>query len=330
MAETIDFHIHYSPEDMVRPHLSGSGGAPAVSIRDGMPQSTQHEGLFRIERHLECMDAAGVDTAVLSSPAGMGREHDVCAHVNADLAKLAARYPRRIVPLAHIDPRHPGWRDELDRCAGEWGCPGVAFPSSFGELRLDDEPMNEVYAALEGRGLFCFVHPAVSMPPGLAGIYDRYDMYRCVGREHELVLATYRLVAGGVFDRFPGLTVVMSHLGGGIAALLERVRGYQDKADMALPPDSPHARTAERPFDHYLAANMYFDTAGVWGALNAIRAALTELPAQCLVLGTDYPQEIRDAGRLTHFLAELRSSELGGTVIEGILGANGAPLLGRG
>jgi hypothetical protein len=52
MTDIIDFHIHYTPEDMVRPNL-GEGGAPRVAFQGGIPRYTQHEGLFRIDRHLD-------------------------------------------------------------------------------------------------------------------------------------------------------------------------------------------------------------------------------------------------------------------------------------
>jgi predicted TIM-barrel fold metal-dependent hydrolase len=326
MPKVIDFHIHYTPEDLVRPNL-GDGGRPKVTWQDGVPRYTQHEGLFRIDRHLECMDAAGIDVAVLSSGSGMGADHETCAFINADLAKVGAGAPGRFRPLCHVDPRDDRWRREIQRCADEYGFSGLAFPSSFGSVQLDDILLRPVFEEATRRGMFVFIHPSLAVPPGFESYYDRYDLYRCVGREHELIVATVRLIAGRVFDQVPGLQVVMSHLGGGIAAIIERIRGYQDKAHLGLPADSPHGQVADRPFDHYFDRNMYFDTGGVFGSVNAIRAALTEIRPERIVLGTDYPQEIRDADKMAGFTRDLRSSGLDEAVIEGILGGNGAHLI---
>ncbi len=43
------------------------------------------------------------------------------------------------------------------------------------------------------------------------------------------MVATTRLIAGGIFDRFPNLKVVMAHFGGGIAAVKDRLvgKGYR-------------------------------------------------------------------------------------------------------
>lgn len=87
---------------------------------------------------------------------------------------------------------------------------------------------------------------------------------------------------------------------------------------------------AARPFDHYLRHNLYFDTGGLFGNVNAIRAALTEIPPGRIVFGSDYPQEIRDAVALARFTAALAGSGLPGDTIGGILAANGATLLARG
>lgn len=328
MTEVIDFHIHFTPEELVRPHLKPDGKID-ILIQHGLPAYTYHDTLFLFERHIESMDAAGIDIAVLSSGAGMGGAQDVCELINATAHKVQAQYPKRFTPLAHIDPTSDRWRSELKRCAEEYGFRGVAFPSSFSTYNLDSEILTPVYEALEEAGLFIFVHPALSVSEGISQYYDKYDLYRCVGREHELVLATYRLIAGGIFDRFPGLEVVMSHLGGGIGAIIARIRGYQNKAHMGLPPDSPHSITAEKEFDHYIAENLFFDTGGLFGSVKAIHAALTELPSSRIVFGTDYPQEIRDAETMARFVRDLKESDLPPDVINGILGDNGAHLIGH-
>jgi predicted TIM-barrel fold metal-dependent hydrolase len=326
MPGVIDFHVHYTPEELVAPHL-GADGSAVVVVKGGIPTTRQHDQLYRIDRHLECMDAAGIDIAVLSSGAAIGADRATCRKVNIALAKVAEKHRDRFRPLAHVDPRDSGWSDELSRCVGEYGFAGVAFPSSFGEITLDNRVLLPVYEAVVAAGLFIFIHPCLSVPPGLGPYYDAYDLYRCVGREQELIVATYRLIASGLLDRIPELRIVMSHLGGGLAAILERIRGYQDKVHMGLPPESPHARSAARSFDHYIAHNLYFDTGGLFGSVNAIRAALTEIPPERIVFGSDYPQEIRDASSLARFTRGLRDSSLPQATIRGILETNGAALI---
>ena len=51
-----------------------------------------------------------------------------------------------------------------------------------------------------------------------------------MGREVDLTVATTRLIAGGILDRFPKLKLVIAHFGGGIAAVKDRLlaKGYGD------------------------------------------------------------------------------------------------------
>jgi predicted TIM-barrel fold metal-dependent hydrolase len=121
------------------------------------------------------------------------------------------------------------------------------------------------------------------------------------------VMATIRLINSGVFDRHPNLTVHMSHLGGGLAALLGRIRSYQDKDFWGTRDNARHGMTGKRDFDHYLRNNMVFDTAGFCGVIAAVKAALIEIPASRIVFATDYPQEIRERAAVRDFVKDLRA-----------------------
>jgi len=80
----IDFHIHYTPEELVHDKL-GPGGSPRTVFVDGSPAYTYHDKLFSLENHIACMDKAGVDIAVLSSGAGLTDDLNRCRMVNDKL-----------------------------------------------------------------------------------------------------------------------------------------------------------------------------------------------------------------------------------------------------
>ena len=166
------------------------------------------------------------------------------------------------------------------------------------------------------------MHPALKL--NQTRQFDGYDTARSVGREFSLVMATIRLINSGVFDRHPGLTVHMSHLGGGLSALLGRIRSYQDKEFWGTLDNARHGMKAKNSFDYYLHNNMVFDTAGFCGAIGAVKAALIEIPASRIVFATDYPQEIRDRSAVRDFVNELRALGKEG---EAILAGNTGKLL---
>jgi predicted TIM-barrel fold metal-dependent hydrolase len=116
----------------------------------------------------------------------------------------------------------------------------------------------------------------------------------------------------------------MSHLGGGLSALLGRIRSYQDKDFWGTSDNARHGMKPKRDFDHYLRNNMVFDTAGFCGALGAVKGALIEIPASRIVFATDYPQEIRERAAVRDFGKELRGL---GTDGEAILSGNVDKLL---
>jgi predicted TIM-barrel fold metal-dependent hydrolase len=274
------------------------------------------------------MDVAGVDVAVLSSGAGMGGTLESCRRVNDALRREEQRYPGRIRCLAHVPPlAGQGALDELKRTAQELGFKGAAIVSSYGEVGLDSPQLFPFYRAAHELGLYVFVHPSLAAPGAAAPLYQDYDLFRMVGREFDMVLAVIRLVSGGILDEFPNLPFVISHLGGGIAALMGRIHNYQDKVFWGVADDPRHGKTPKHPYAHYLE-RLYFDTGGFFGSLNAIQAALLEIPVRQLLFGTDYPQEIREGKKIRDFVAGIRSLPLPDAGVKGILGENGRALVG--
>lgn len=294
----IDFHHHFNPQLREAPK-----GINTI-YKYGIPVSTVHAGLTGITNHIGMMDSAGIDVSILTSGPGMRGEAAGASSSNEGLSKIASEYPDRFRFLAHAAPLEgDGGLGELRSWFSE--CPGVVVPSFFGRAGLDDPRLGEFYDLLEDNGKYLFVHPALATSEEEARTYDSFDLYRTVGREFSLVMAVVRLVAGGVLDDHPKLGVVVSHLGGGISALLPRIRDYQDKAMWGVENDPVHGRTAAHPFNHYLR-RIYFDTAGFFGDANPVRAAMIEIPKERIVPGTDYPQEIRVAGPAKHLISELK------------------------
>lgn len=323
----IDFHIHYTPEEFVKEKLP-PGAKSKVTYAQGIPIYINHPILHHLEGHLEAMETAGVDVAVLSSGAGLGGTLADCRRLNDLLRGEEKRYPGRILGLAHVPPLGgPAALDELKRAAQELGFKGVAISSSFGEVGLDSPDLFPFYRAVQELGLYIFVHPALGAPGVSAPLYQDYDLFRTVGREFDLVMAVIRLISGGVLDEFPGLRLVISHLGGGIAALMGRIHNYQDKEFWGVADNPRHGKTAKRPYSHYLS-RLYFDTGGFFGSLNAVQAALLEIPSTQIVFGTDYPQEIRAGSKIREFVEGTQTLPLPPKTIEGIFSDNGRSLVG--
>jgi predicted TIM-barrel fold metal-dependent hydrolase len=300
----VDFQHHFTPHALMPKDL----GKKKLLTYDenGAPSFIMHWMLFDLDEHIAMMDEAGIDAAFLTSAAGMCAPLDKSKLCN-DAAKKAERdYPGRFIGAAHANPLGgaEAFR-ELARCKHELGYPGVVITSETSDLYLDSPAFEPFWTECEKLGLFVFVHPALKL--NQTKQFDGFDMARSVGREFSLVMAMIRLINSGVFDRHPQLMIHMSHLGGGLSALLGRIRSYQDKDFWGTADNARHGAKGKQEFGHYIHNNFVFDTAGFCGVMNAVKGALIEIPASRIVFATDYPQEIRERGAVADFVRELRA-----------------------
>ena len=317
----VDFQHHFTPRELIK---EDPGNRRILRYdENGAPSYTIHALLYDLDEHVAMMDASGIDAAFLTSAAGMCADLQTSKIVNDNAKKAERDYPRRFIGSAHAHPL--GGKDafkELARCVYELGFPGVVITSETDGLYLDNPAFEDFWTEAERLGIFVFVHPALKL--NQTKQFDTLDLARAVGREFSLIGATIRLVDSGVFDRHPNLIVHMAHLGGGIASMLGRIRGFRDKEFWGTAGDPRHGITAKKDFDYYLHHNIVFDTAGFCGEISAIKTALVEIPAARIVFATDYPQEIRERHVVREFVQELRG--LGATG-EQILAGNTELLL---
>src|SRR5262245_2741043 len=317
----VDFQHHFTPRELFTDDL----GSRRILQYDetGAPTYTFHSLLCDLDEHIRMMDVAGIDTAFLSSGAGMCVDLERSRFINDKVKEAERHYPGRFIGAAHVHPLGgPDALRELARCSVELEFPGVVITSEARGLSLDAPELEPFGSEAARLGMFVFIHPALKL--NYPQPFDAYDTARSVGREFSLIMATIRLINAGVLDRHPDLTIHMAHLGGGIASMLGRVRSYQDKVFWGTAGHPRHGALPAKELDHYLRERFVFDTAGFCGALGAIRTALVELPAERIVFATDYPQEIRAREAVRDFVAEIRTL---GDAGERILSGNAGLLL---
>lgn len=317
----VDFQHHFTPRELIK---QDPGDRMIVNYdENGAPSYTIHKLLYELDEHVKMMDEAGIDAAFLTSAAGMCADLETSKICN-DKAKQAEKdFPGRFIGAAHANPL--GGADamkELNRCVHELGYQGVVITSEANGLFLDAPEFEPFWSECEKLGLFVFVHPALRL--NFSKQFDGYDLARSVGREFSLQMAMIRLINSGVFDRHPSLQVHMAHLAGGIASVLGRVRGYQDKNFWGVADNKRHGTKGAKEFDHYIRNNLFFDTAGFCGAIGSLKTALVEIPASRIIFATDYPQEIRERRPVRDFVKAIRALGKDG---EQILSGNTGKLL---
>jgi predicted TIM-barrel fold metal-dependent hydrolase len=318
----IDFQHHYIPAKLAKKRGLYSETGNTLLKEGGLPATTMHRRLYDLDLQLEDMDEAGVDISVLSCLLGWSAPLDECRLINDDLAAVQAKYPRRFVGLAQA-PILVGAAAlaELRRAISDLGLYGVTITSQINGHSLDTPNLYDFYELVCELDVPVFVHPAL-VPTGYEHLKE-YDLPRVLGREVDLTVATTRLIAGGIFDRYPGLKIVIAHFGGGIAAVKERLvgKGYR-------------FGTLKRPFGEYYDM-VYFDMAGFEGGVAALNCALQGIRPERLVFASDYPQDFTgvntDTGKgmkeLREYIHAVGRLPLAENLIDAMLGETAARLL---
>jgi predicted TIM-barrel fold metal-dependent hydrolase len=318
----VDFQHHYIPIELAKRRGLYAESGRTLLQEGGLPATTMHQRLYDLELQLDDMAEAGVDVSVLSCLLGWSAPMAECRFINDDLAAIQQKYPQRFVGLAQA-PVLDGKTAiaELRRGISDLGLKGVTITSQVNGLSLDSPKLYELYELVCELDVPVFVHPAL-VPTGYDHLTD-YDLPRVLGREVDLTVATTRLIAGGIYDRYPSLKIVMAHFGGGIAAVKDRLvaKGYR-------------FGTLKKPFGDYFEM-VYFDMAGFEGGATALTCALAGIAPQRLVFASDYPQDFTgvntDTGKgmaeLRSYVATVRGLPISEIDREDMLGGTAARLL---
>jgi 2,3-dihydroxybenzoate decarboxylase len=230
-------------------------------------------------QRLEAMDRAGVERAVLSlSGPGVQIERDrVAAEANDFLSREIQERPDRFAGFAHLPMQDPiAAADELERCVRDLGFCGAMINGHTNGAYLDDPAIDPFWARVEALGVPIYLHPAD--PPGpypaLAGCSSLKRAMWEWGVEtgsHAL-----RLVFGGVFDRFPGVTIILGHLGETLPYLLWR---FDSRAAI-------YGLRLKKPPSEYIRAHVVVTTSGMFSA-EPLTCAVNALGADRVMFSVD-------------------------------------------
>lgn len=320
----IDWEHHYLPEELWL-KKGGKGGERTIFYEHGNPRGTLHPELYDVEEHLIMMDAVGIDIAVLSMAVSNDNAQialEECKVWDDRVAELIKKYPKRFVGLSPIHPL--GGEEtfaELERAIEVLGFKGVIIRSQANGLSMDSKELRPFYKKVSALNVPIFIHPS-GVQLGFDILDAPYDLYRSLGRELDLIVATTRIILSGVLDDFPDLTFVISHKGGGIAALKERIEYW------FAAPGAPGTRI-RISFDEYFN-RIYFDLAGHHGGMNSVKCALTSISPNRLVFATDYPQEFfgEDPLNIRTYIENIRKLDIDNDSKDLMLGRNASRLLG--
>jgi len=212
--------------------------------------------------YLDVMDKYGIDIGVLSNTggriekSGRARALELCRILNDAFAEAHAKYPVRFLAFARLPMVDmDDCVRELERCYKDLHMHGVMMPTNVGGKYIDEAEFKPFWDALAAGDKPLFLHPC-NAP--CQSNWDKYSLHQKILWPTDSTLAISRIVYAGIFDRYPNLKLIGSHLGGMILLYLDRLNWREGNPTCKEEPETYFKK-------------IFYDTAG------PIRAAFIKL-----------------------------------------------------
>lgn len=294
---TIALEEHFSTPELAPPPGTGPLAMWGPRIGDQLRDLGQER--------LASMDASGIDVQVIShvAPAAQGRAGAEgltrARKANDRLAGAVAAHPDRFGGFATLPTADPvAAAAELERAVTELGLAGAMVNSTLGsdDAFLDEPRFVPLLERFERLDVPLYLHPAPpsaalhevlyrGLPPAVAGRLATGAW----GWHAEAGLHVLRMIATGVFDRYPGLRMIIGHCGEMVPFMLDRIDAMLGSA-MLGPPG-----LALKPSEYFLR-NIWVTTSGMF-SLPPVLCTVQVLGVDRVLFSVDYPFGGNAAGR---------------------------------
>jgi predicted TIM-barrel fold metal-dependent hydrolase len=265
-----------------------------------LPPDVQRNACDLGDARIADMDAAGIDVQVLSltAPGAQGfPAADAVALAREEndwLAEAVSRHPDRLAAFAALPAADPAAAaSELEHSVRRHGFKGALVNGMIEGRFLDDHRFWPIFECAEALRVPVYLHPGIP-PPSIMGTYYA-DLAPAVGFtlatsawgwHIETGLHVLRLVVAGVFDRFPGLQILVGHLGEALPFMLTRTGNRLPRELTGLP----------RTIEEYVREHVHLTTSGFF-SVPPLLNALLEVGADRILFSVDYPFSTNGDGR---------------------------------
>jgi 2,3-dihydroxybenzoate decarboxylase len=266
----------------------------ASHFKDRGPEMRNPQMLERLHdlgaKRLKEMDDAGIDLQVLSHGAPATQRIDgelaisVSRNANDRLHKAVREHPGRFEAFAVLPTNEPAAAaDELERAVTKLGFKGAMLHGLSNGLFLDDKKFWPIYERAQKLDVPIYIHPAVPHPAVVEAYYKDYLkefpglLTAAWGFTVEAATQGIRMVISGVFDKYPGLKMILGHLGESLPFSLWRI-------DMAL----QRPGNAPTPFRDTFRNHFWITTSGNFST-PALLCCVMEMGVDRILFSVDYP-----------------------------------------
>ncbi len=223
MPMLIDWHAHHTPPELVAEIASLGGRAPKPDEYDSP----------RFSKRIAEMDGAGIDMQIVSQGAGVNADRfgpeqamGIVRKSNDLIAERIALYPDRLMgSIAFTWADLAGSAQEIERMAQQEGFRAVLM-FARGDM-IGREDVEPIFATIARLNLPIFLHG------GAGPTRQDPDLERLEDGGQGVIVSAFadaavsdcvvRMIAAGLFDRYPNLQIVIRSSGGGVPLLLNKL-----------------------------------------------------------------------------------------------------------
>jgi 2,3-dihydroxybenzoate decarboxylase len=269
---------------------------PAVMARAGGPgpqgrlAGLQHKLNDLGDLRLQEMDAAGIDFQVIShAPSPMqqldaSESRALATEANDRLHDAVDRNPDRFAAFAGLPTRDPrAAADELERTVTRLGFKGAMIHGRSHEEFHDLQKFWPIYERAQYLDVPIYIHPGPPHPAVQQAYYADYlaDFPGLASAAWGFTIDTanqvVRMILSGLFEAYPGLRIIIGHMGEGIPFLVDRI-----DESLNRPGGKPIA------FKQIFTEHFWITTSGHFST-PALMCALLELGIDRILFSVDWP-----------------------------------------
>ncbi len=251
-------------------------------------------GEFRIND----MDEAGMDMQVLSLSFPSVESFSasdgamISASVNDEISGIVKKYPGRFAAFATIAAQDPvPAARELERAVLKLGLKGALITGHIQDQYLDDCKFWPILEMAEKLDVPIYIHPKLPRSDMIKPYLDYPGLSSAMlGYSADASLHAMRLILSGAFDKYPGLKIILGHMGEALPFWLWRMDSrFRSQQSFSAEATKMYGALNKTP-SQYFRDNFYVTTSGMfWHP--ALQFVTSVLGAAHVMFASDYPYE---------------------------------------
>ena len=293
----VDVHAHIYPKKYLK-ELEGRTEYPILEVdqsgRGSILFSESVRGPLGVSFHdidlrIKEMNSFNITTQLLSTvnpwtDAFPSKELAVkfSKLINDEISSIVSQYKNenRFVGLATLPLMSPNdAADELRRAIDELGLMGAVMGTNISGIYLSDPQFLPIWKVAQEKRCLLFLHPAV--PLG-ADRLKELGLIRSLGYVFDSTVCLVKMAYAGIFDKYPELKILSSHLAGTFPYV-------QGRVDTAWKQFKESKGSLSEPPSNKIRKVLYADTISY--SESALRLASEFIGIERLMFGTDFPFE---------------------------------------